>query len=64
MQRPAEKAWEYKIVDEWYGENGIRRNLPLNVRDVNEYGAQGWELVSVVAQGDAGHKTFYFKRTR
>ncbi len=62
--RPSERAWEYKIVHEWYGENGFRRNLPLTVKDVNEYGSQGWELVSVVTQGDPGEKTFYFKRAK
>ena len=62
-----EKAWEYKVVHEYYGENGMerRRNLPLGAKELSEYGSQGWELVSItMAPGEAGEKTFYFKRSK
>jgi hypothetical protein len=62
MQRPLEKVWEYKIERELINENGSRRIFHCDVRDMNECGAQGWELVAVVVQAD--HKTFYFKRAK
>ena len=61
---PLEKAWEYKIAQEWRDEKGHLRALPLSAKDINEYGAQGWELVSVVVQGSSAEKTFYFKRPK
>jgi len=62
----SERAWEYKIVTEWYGEGSPRRNLPLNAKDISElYGAQGWELVSVVTQENSSEgKILYFKRPK
>lgn len=45
----ANLQWEYKSV------------LLLRCTDINKYGLEGWELVSVSAQpGDAA--VFYFKR--
>jgi len=61
---PSGKAWEYKIVHEWSDEKGYRREVPLRVKEIDEYGAQGWELVAVVAQGSNAEKTFYFKRAK
>jgi hypothetical protein len=46
--------WEYKIVE---------RDLSaesLNEAELNELGAEGWELASALAHGDK--VSFYFKR--
>ena len=55
---PSEKAWEYKIEDE-----SVSRGV-LRDKDINEYGAQGWELVAVTVSREHGLKTFYFKRPK
>jgi len=62
--RSSEKAWEYKIVTEWYGDGNMRRDLPLNAKDISGYGARGWELVSIVPQDNGEGKIFYFKRPK
>lgn len=59
-----ERAWEYKVVHEYYGENAMRRNLPIGAKELNEYGSQGWELVSIIAEVNPAEKTFYFKRSK
>ena len=58
-------VWEYKVVGEWYGEDGKPRQSPL---DLNEYGAQGWELVQydpgVRGGGASTAATYIFKRAK
>ena len=53
-QRPLRVTWEYKVVSAGYVENGGYKTV-----DLNELGAQGWELVAVreiisISQGAGG----------
>jgi hypothetical protein len=47
-------AWEYKRIERDEAE------APLNEEELNAFGAEGWELVSVVAVAATAY--FYFKR--
>ncbi len=55
--------WEYRVIDKW--------GVPLTGEELNKYGADGWELITVIEsystmQGAAEKATRYyiFKRPR
>jgi Domain of unknown function (DUF4177) len=55
------KQWEYRIVTATEMMEDARGNR-TRVRDrLNQYGAEGWELVTVLGE-PYGQKTFYLKR--
>ena len=53
-----EGAWEYLVVHD-RGRMGH-----VDQAKLNEFGAQGWELVSVYRDNPSGHPSYYFKRPR
>jgi hypothetical protein len=50
-----EPAWEYKHVS-----RSLTEQEPLGENELNELGAQGWELAGVFNDSRSAH--FYFKR--
>ncbi len=57
QRKPTKPTWEYKTLGD----------QDLSDQNLNELGAQGWELVSVTAYGDlrTGHsQTAYLKRAK
>ena len=44
--------WEYKVVTDVF-----------DIDELNEIGAEGWELTAVV-QGDGSSATYFFKRQK
>lgn len=50
-----EPAWEYKHVA-----RSLTEQEPLGEKELNELGAQGWELAGVFTDTQSAH--FYFKR--
>jgi hypothetical protein len=50
-----EPAWEYKHVS-----RSLTAQEPLGESELNELGAQGWELAGVFSDSQSAH--FYFKR--
>jgi hypothetical protein len=50
-----EPAWEYKHVARTLAGQG-----PLGEDELNELGAQGWELAGVLSDGQSAH--YYLKR--
>lgn len=50
-------AWEYLTVSNWDGKQ-------QKYTDLNQLGAQGWELVSVGTTDSGGNTLLYFKRVR
>ena len=49
--------WEYLTVSNWDGKN-------QKATDLNQLGAQGWELVSVGTTDSSGNTLLYFKRVK
>ncbi|HEX5581171.1 MAG TPA: hypothetical protein VFX39_06295 [Gemmatimonadaceae bacterium] len=50
-------TWEYRHLERRLGEGP-----PITEQELDELGAEGWELVSVAHVADVAH--FYFKRMR
>jgi hypothetical protein len=54
---PKAPAWEYKIIETRFNDNALK--------ELNDEGRQGWELVnSLPSQSNAGFTVFYLKRGR
>lgn len=51
-RRPSNVQWEYKIA------------YDMSTEQLNELGAQGWELVSAVVRCEGCSMNLYFKRAR
>ena len=52
------KKFEYKILNE-----RIRNNdFHITKDDLNEFGKEGWELISVIFDTEREERDFYFKR--
>lgn len=54
-QRSSRTLWEYKITQ------------PLAEKELNELGAQGWELVEIKLRtfnGETSQELYYFKRAK
>lgn len=49
--------WEYKHLS-----RNLKQSPPPAESDLNEYGKDGWELVSSLIYADTAH--FYFKRLK
>lgn len=56
QQRRRPSAWEYKFVEAVYDDRAEK--------ELNNLGAQGWELVAVQPIGESGRATYYLKRAR
>lgn len=62
----ARQTWEYKVVTA-YGTTDVS---PANTNKLNEMGAEGWELVSILSEESARsgatlrRAEFYFKRAK
>jgi hypothetical protein len=50
-------SWEYLAVPSWDGKS-------QRPADLNQLGAQGWELVSVGSTDNSGNSLLYFKRVQ
>jgi hypothetical protein len=55
---PVDGAWEYLVV----ADRGRLAHVDQN--RLNEYGAQGWEMLTVFRESPEAHTTYYFKRPR
>ncbi len=56
-------TWEYEVVETW--------GTPLAAEQLNEYGAQGWELVTAIPDyltlrgvGEKATRYYIFKRPK
>lgn len=56
-QNQRKTSWEYLTVSNW--DSKYRK-----ATDLNELGAQGWELVSVGTTDSSGNTLLYLKRVR
>jgi len=58
-QRPGlrKTSWEYLTVPNWDSKS-------QKATDLNQLGAQGWELVSVGSPDSSGNSVLYFKRVK
>jgi hypothetical protein len=56
-QNQRRTSWEYLTIPNWDGKS-------QKATDLNNLGAQGWELVAVGATDSSGNAPLYFKRAR
>lgn len=54
-QQKQTTVWEYKIVEP---------SSRIPIKEMNDLGAQGWELVTVQFHENSGGADYYFKRAR
>ena len=64
-QSSSRDPWEYKVITQY----GSTVTMPVNMNELNNAGAEGWELVTVLSEGEVTRGnlkqikvSYFFKR--
>lgn len=64
-QSSSRDPWEHKVITQY----GSTVTMPVNMNELNNAGAEGWELVTVLSEGEVTRGTlkqikvsYFFKR--